>query len=84
MISGDIAAAIQEAGGFTTTEISQMKNLGINQIAVLGENANVNPNSLINSKAVAQTAVPLPEVKLIGHTDPMYDELHEHHMPHGK
>jgi len=84
VISGDIAAAIQEAGGFTTTEISQMKNLGINQIAVLGENANVNPNSLINSKAVAQTAVPLPEVKLIGHTDPMYDELHEHHMPHGK
>jgi hypothetical protein len=85
VISGDMASAIEKSGGFTADDMRHLENLGINQIAVVDPSANVNtpnPTGLISSDAVSQAHAPLPEVKLIGADNSMYDELHHPVPPH--
>jgi hypothetical protein len=84
VISGDMASAIEKAGGFTEADMRHFENLGIHQIAVVDPSASAdspNPVGLISDAAVKQTNTPLPEVKLIGADDPMYHELHHPNTP---
>ena len=84
VINGEVAAAIKEAGGFTASDIQHMDHLGINHIAVVDDTTGANSAGLINSKVVPSDTVVVPEVKIIGSSDPMYDELHNPNLPHPK
>ena len=84
VISGEVASAIKDAGGFSATDLQHLDHLGIHNIAVVDASAGANNAGIISSDAIAQGAVPLPEVKIIGATDPMYDELYNPNLPHPK
>jgi hypothetical protein len=84
VISGDVASAIAEAGGFTAADVLHLENLGINHIAVVetpghAENAT---EALLSAASSAQ--VELPQVQLIGAGAPnqMHDELLNHSITH--
>ena len=82
VISGDVASAIAEAGGFTAADALHLENLGIKQIAVVetpGHAANA-ADALLNAASSAH--VNLPPVQLIGAPDPMHDELLNHSITH--
>jgi hypothetical protein len=82
VISGDVASAIAEAGGFTAADALHLENLGIKQIAVVetpGHAANA-ADALFNAASSAH--VELPPVQLIGAPDPMHDELLNHSITH--
>ena len=84
VINGEVAAAIKEAGGFTTSDIQHMDHLGINHIAVVDNTTGADTSGLINSKVIPSDTVVVPEVKIIGSGDPMYDELYNPNLPHPK
>jgi len=82
VISGDVASAIAEAGGFTAADALHLENLGIKEIAVVetpGHAANATEALL---SAASQSHVDLPPVQLIGAPDPMHDELLNHSITH--
>ena len=83
VISGDLANTIKDAGGFTESDMHHLENLGIKQIAVVDANDHADAAGIFSAGAVSQAHTPLPEVKLIGATDPMFDELHKD-APHPK
>jgi hypothetical protein len=77
VISGSIASTIKGAGGFSAADLKHLENLGINEITVLNAADDITDTNMMNSEVVAQGVLPLPDVKLIGVLDPMYDQLHK-------
>jgi hypothetical protein len=81
VISGDVASAIAEAGGFTAADAMHLKNLGIHEIAVVETPGHANAADALLS-AASSANVKLPDVQLIGAPDPMHDELLNHSITH--
>ena len=84
VISGDVASAIAEAGGFTAADAQHLENLGFNNITVVDENpdhAVSAADALLNAQTNAH--VELPPVQPIGPQDTtMQDELLHHSNTH--
>ena len=79
VISGDLAHTIAQSGGFSAADLNHLHNLGITEIDVLTPSADVAADT--STLAHASIAAPVvPEVKLIGAADPMFNELDHHNI----
>jgi hypothetical protein len=81
VISGDVASAIAEAGGFTAADAMHLEHLGINNIAVVETPGHASAADALLS-AASSSNVTLPPVQLIGAGEPMHDELLNHSITH--
>jgi hypothetical protein len=84
VISGDVAAAIAEAGGFTAADALHLENLGFDSITVVDQNQDAAERAADALLSAASNAnVSLPPVQLIGPDDTtMRDELLHHSITH--
>ena len=76
VLTSEVAVAIKEAGGFSATDIQHLEHLGISNIAVVDPAGVAAAAGVSTSTIVPQDQTPLPEVNIIGVSDPLYDELH--------
>ena len=84
VISGDLAHTIAQSGGLTVNDLNHLHSLGITEIDVLKPTADISANTGADLVAQAPAGAPVPEVKLIGTSDPMFNELDHHSIipPH--
>ena len=79
VISGDLAHTIAQSGGLSVADLNHLHNLGITEIDVLAPTADIaaDPSVLAHASSAAPV---VPEVKLIGAADPMFNELDHHNI----
>ncbi|MBT8530958.1 hypothetical protein G6645_06755 [Polynucleobacter paneuropaeus] len=79
VISGDLAHNIAQSGGLSVADLNHLHNLGITEIDVLAPTADIaaDPSVLAHASSAAPV---VPEVKLIGAADPMFNELDHHNI----
>jgi hypothetical protein len=95
-LSDDTAADIAKNGGFSATDLEHLSHIGVTNIDVLGDKddgttTTTTPTpvdsglvSTATAAAVAahSPAIPLPEVKVIGTTDPLHVILDPNGLHH--
>jgi hypothetical protein len=79
VISSDLAHTIAQSGGFSDADLNHLHHLGITEIDILDPTGSAAADQalLVNASPLAPV---VPEVKLIGAADSMYDELDHHNI----
>jgi hypothetical protein len=74
VISGEWAHTIAQGGGLSAADLNHLHNLGITEINIVDPTADFSGTIDLIAQS-SQEAPVVPEVKLIGIADPMFNEL---------